>query len=308
MRESTGEAVGKIILMGEHAVVYNMPAIALPFPQAKIITRVYEKRGPVKIMSDLYKGDLLGAPDRLSGLTILISKVMMDFNQPLMDLSIEFKSEIPPERGMGSSAAVAASVVRALFAYFQQPLSEAILLSYVDFAEKINHGNPSGLDARITVLEQPLMFIKGRGFTSINLNLNGYLIAADTGIKGKTKEAVAHVQNRLAKQPDDFYDIKRIGMLVNLALTTIEQQELDQLGALMNENHTLLKTLGVSHPLLDEFCQVALDHGAIGAKLTGGGMGGVMIALAKNLITAKNIASALKQAGAAKIWIHQLED
>ena len=302
-----GTAHGKIILIGEHAVVYDMPAIALPFTTATITVEVSSYQGKSYLESACYCGSLDQAPGDLAGLQACLTAVCADLDQSSDHLYIKVDSMIPAERGMGSSAAVATALVKALFHYFQVDLSNEALSTYVQIAEKITHGNPSGLDATVVNSIAPVYFKRNQVPKAIPLNVDGYLIAADTGIKGHTKEAVGDVAKLVETAKVQTMDIvHHLGQLTHQAKKAIMTNNLPSLGDILNQSHQLLRDLTVSNPNLDQLVQVAQDAGAYGAKLTGGGRGGCMIALAQSGQDASNIAKELEKAGAIETWIHPL--
>lgn len=305
--QTTGVAHGKLILLGEHAVVYGEPAIALPFKAAPVRVKVSKTKEPSRILSSYYQGLLHDAPDSVSNITATINTVCDDLNQSADHLLISITSTIPPERGMGSSAAVATALVRALFAYFEKPLSSSKLLEYVDSSEEIAHGNPSGLDARVTSGEFPVFYKKGQILEPFPLNISGYLIVADTGIKGQTKQTVKDVAKLMTEFPEQTTDVVRsIGRLTVEAKAAIENNEIERLGKLLNQAHAHLKQLNVSNKQLDTLVATAITQGALGAKLTGGGRGGCIIALSGTIQEAETIAGKLAEQGAVDTWIHAL--
>ncbi len=305
--QATGKAHGKIILLGEHAVVYGEPAIAFPFKAAPVEVTITKSEIPTRIQSDYFQGFLHEAPQSLNNFKILVKTLCSDLHRSSDGLSITITSDIPAERGMGSSAAVATALVRALFAYFNVPLDREKLLSYVDMSEKIAHGNPSGLDARVTSSEDPVFYKKGHAVVPFDMNSTGYLIAADTGVKGQTRQAVEAVAEQVEGLPDQtLAAIRQLGSLTLQAKKAIESNHMITLGSTMTEAHDILKHLQVSSEKLDVLVDTALKHGALGAKLTGGGRGGCMIALASTKEDAENIAIKLMEQGAAASWIHAL--
>jgi len=306
IRES---AVGKIILIGEHAVVYGEPAIAMPFSEARVTASISEKKGPVDLDCIYYKGELFKAPEILLGLSRLVEEITKSFNKKLEDFTIRIDSTIPPERGMGSSAAVAIATTRALYKYFNKKLSYEKLTNLANISETVIHGTPSGIDAATIAGEKPLYFIKGEPFKALKLNLDGYLIVADTGEKGQTKATVASVRNLTKSNPKKYIPlIKELGQLTNQARESIEKNNKKLLGQLMIQAHKNLQELGVSNQILDRLVEAALDQGALGAKLTGGGRGGCMIALAADKKSADLIAKSLIENGAKNVWIDNLGD
>lgn len=306
-KAAVGTAHGKIILIGEHAVVYNMPAIALPFMATTITVRITEKEGETHITSDYFTGYLSQVPEALYGFKEALIMVANHLDVSEQGLNIHVDSQIPSERGMGSSAAVATALIKALCNYFDYEIDEDTLKNFVDVAEKITHGNPSGIDTTVVNSSNPIYFKKNQPPAFIPLNLDGFLIAADTGIKGNTKEAVSDVGKLVdSAKSQTMKVIEKIGDLTGKAKVTITENNVLSLGEIMNQTHRLLKQLTVSSDELDHLVQAALQAGACGAKLTGGGRGGCMIALAKTSDHAKEIAQALTEAGAIKTWIHPL--
>nr|WP_300002983.1 mevalonate kinase [Tissierella sp.] len=306
-----GSAIGKIILMGEHSVVYGQPAIAIPFPNAEIRSEVSQGMGDTMLICSSYSGKLKDAPENFEGLRTMVKMIMEEFdhvleafNNVLKDFNINIESTIPSERGMGSSAAVAASTVRALYDYFEKPLDREILTRWVNCAEKIVHGNPSGIDTAIVVGEEPLYYIKGEPLEEIDCQLDAFLIVADTGEKGETKFAVAKVKEFVDETPHiGIKTIERLGKLVSESREKIENNDVEALGRNMNEAQELLETLGVSNKAIESLVEVARESGALGSKLTGGGLGGCIISLCKDKADAEKISKALIDTGAANTWI-----
>lgn len=299
-----GNANGKIILMGEHSVVYGEPAIALPFKATQITATITDSANDL-LVSDYYQGALQTAPKALKSVKELVQKLQTDLQTA--PISLKLTSTIPAERGMGSSAAVAVAITRAFFDWQEKPLDQRTLLSYVDHSEKIAHGNPSGIDAAATSGQQPIFFEKGAPFEPFKLNLDAYLVVADTGVKGKTREtvkSVAHLFEHHRKQT--AFQIQQLGEFAKEAKLAIMHNQPEQLGKAMNRAQNVLEELAVSDETLDRLISAARKEGALGAKLTGGGRGGCMIALAANAQDAQRIANELNQQGAAASWIQEL--
>lgn len=309
MKDKTGlgTAIGKIILIGEHSVVYGQPALAIPFDTTKIKTTIVRKNGPVYLDCFFYKGLFLDLPENLFGLRSIIKEIVASFNEVLKDFTIRIESTIPAERGMGSSAAVAIATIRSLYDYFDQDLTKDDLLKWSNISEEIVHGNPSGIDAAIISGERALYYIKGEPFVPFDFKLDAYLIVADTGENGQTRAAVSGVRELVESKPEYGQAlIKELGSLTNKAKVFIEENDIKGLGQTMSKAHLLLDKLGVSNGLLNQLVDTALDSGALGAKLTGGGRGGCIIALARDEEEANIISNKLLSAGAKDTWISNM--
>lgn len=306
--QGVGESNAKIILLGEHSVVYNQPSIAIPFPAAKVSTVVKETSDQTVISCEFYQGLLEDMPELLESLKETIRVTLKQLNKENHPLDIRIESQIPAERGMGSSAAVSVATTRALFDFFNTVLTQENLLSIVDISEKIAHGNPSGLDALMTSSSSPYYYTKGQPFEALKLNLDAFLVVGDTGKTGQTKEAVTSISKKLTKT-DSVNTKKRIDQLGELAKKGryfLENNEATKLGLTMSNVHQLLSELGVSSPELNQLVETAEKNGAIGAKLTGGGRGGCMIALTHDRIGAEKIAQALTDNGAKTTWVYDM--
>lgn len=303
-----GESNGKIILMGEHAVVYGEPAIAFPFQAAKVVASLNEHitSSGDQLVSSHYTGILRDAPHSLKNIKQLVFNLKKEL-QIEQSLELTIHSTIPAERGMGSSAAVATAVTRAFYDYLEQPLSREQLLTNVQISEKIAHGNPSGIDAAATSSLEPIYFVKGHPFDYFSLNIDAFLIVADTGIKGQTRAVVKDVAHLFEKDQQKVgQKIQQLGYLTRQAKKAIVKNNPEHLAQAMNEAQLILKNLTISNDFLDVLIEAARDSGALGAKLTGGGRGGCMIALAQTKTKAQEISEALLQAGAAATWIQGL--
>ncbi|MDU4515980.1 mevalonate kinase [Streptococcus mitis] len=285
-----GQAHSKIILIGEHAVVYGYPAISLPLLEVEVTCKVVPAESPWR----LYEEDTLS-------MAVYASLEYLDITEACIRCEID--SAIPEKRGMGSSAAISIAAIRAVFNYYGADLPHDVLEILVNRAEMIAHMNPSGLDAKTCLSDQPIRFIKNVGFTELEMDLSAYLVIADTGVYGHTREAIQVVQS---KGKDALPFLHALGELTQQAEDAISQKDVERLGQILSQAHLHLKEIGVSSPEADHLVETALSHGALGAKMSGGGLGGCIIALADNLTHAQELAERLEEKGAVQTWIESL--
>lgn len=309
-----GKASGKIILMGEHAVVYGQPAIAIPFSAVETVAEVKEDGEALTVTCEFYDGLVHKMPEILESLKHAIRFSLYRIGAPQDPaIHIDIHSTIPAERGMGSSAAVAVAIARSLFNFYGKVLTDKELWEIVQSSEKIAHGNPSGIDTVTTSGKSPVFFVKDQPIEQLSINMDAYLIVADTGQTGQTLKAIQSVKALLSKvtyQIDSLSDpkqaIKELGQLTKLAKEALLNNYILELGEVMNQAHQLLASLTVSNQTLDRLAQAARQAGALGAKLTGGGRGGCLIALAKDKESVEKIARALLEQGAKQAWCQYL--
>lgn len=301
-----GQSHAKIIFFGEHSVVYGQPAICLPVSKIKTSVTITAVNTGQTIQSRYFTGKLSAMPDSQTGIQLLIRTILTELKQEATPFAMRIESAIPAERGMGSSAATAIAIIRAFFHFFEEPLSHSELLRLADVSEQYIHGNPSGLDAATTSSRFPIWFVRGRRPQTIPIKQNAFLVIADTGILGQTGLAVQYVKNRLAQDPQAELAIEQLGQNAKQARICLANGDANTLGHLMNDTQKNLAMLGVSHPLIDQYIKLALDSGALGAKLTGGGMGGCLIVLVNNQTQAQEIATVLQQNGTVQTWTEPL--
>jgi len=299
----TAEAPGKIILCGEHAVVYGRPAIAAPVSQVSAQVTIEENTTELLIHArDLNRLDRYSdlAPSHPLGAIIRLTlSALGDAAPPNATLTID--STIPIASGLGSGTAVSTAIVRALAKYFGRNFDAPTVSSLVYEVEKIHHGTPSGIDNIVIAFGQPVFFIRNQSIETFSVPVPFRLIIADTGIHSPTKIAVGDV--RKAWEADHVkYEalFDRCGEIARAARSLIESGLPDQLGPLLTDNHRLLREMDVSSPELDTLVDAALNAGALGAKLSGGGRGGNMIALIANESEAR-VRGALLNAGAKRV-------
>ena len=290
-------APGKIILFGEHAVVYGKPAIAIPVSGMRASAWSEDSENGLTINA-LDLGKKFNLKSENNQFSVLAQSILAKNNQNEPNLTINLSSKLPQGSGMGSSAATSTAVCRALSGYLGINLAENEISELVFDAEKVVHGTPSGIDNTVVAYEMPVYFIKGEKPKTFEPGKEFFLVIGDTGIEASTKETVSNVRNNWKKEPglmDGYFDeIERITKQGKIA---IENGNEKMVGEMMNENHELLNSIGVGHNELEKLIDIAKDAGALGAKLTGGGGGGNMVALAEDKKAQKKIHDAITEAG-----------
>ena len=285
-----GQAHSKIILIGEHAVVYGYPAISLPLLEVEVTCRVVPSTTPWRLFEE----------DTLS-MAVYASLEYLNVKDAYIRCQID--SAIPEKRGMGSSAAISIAAIRAVFDYYQAELPDDVLEILVNRAEMIAHMNPSGLDAKTCLSDQPIRFIKNVGFEELAMDLSAYLVIADTGVYGHTREAIQVVESK-GKEALPF--LYALGELTQQAEEAIKTKDAVKLGEILTKAHGNLKEIGVSCSEADHLVNTALANGALGAKMSGGGLGGCIIALVADYHQAQDLAERLEEKGAVQTWIESL--
>ncbi|HEX6594090.1 MAG TPA: mevalonate kinase [Bacillota bacterium] len=302
-KTAVGVAHSKLILIGEHAVVHGQPAIAIPFPLIGVESVVEYVPGSIKLDSSFYHGPLESAPTSLKGIANSIEATLEYLELPKQDLLIQIQSSIPPGKGLGSSASVAIAVVKSLFAYAGVDYSEEDLLHFANIAETYAHGAPSGIDTLTITSESPVWYEQENPTVFIEPKDNFHFIVADSGRVGDTRSAVESVANLFKSAPKIIQSkLDRIGELTHQAKDALEKAGKQILGQLLNEAQKELEALGVSDAALNRLIHFARQEGALGAKLTGGGNGGCIVALAQNEMHSKQLAEKLKKFGAQAVW------
>lgn len=308
-QQGIGTSHAKIILMGEHSVVYGQPAIALPLPNVKLTVTLTQRSDHQQLVKSRYfTGDRRQLPSAMKGIDKLIEALSQHFHAQELGWELKIDSELPAERGMGSSAASAVAIVRAFFDLFEKQLDRQTLLQFADIEEQITHRSPSGLDAATVSAAQPVYYVKGQSNTPISLNLQATMVIADTGIKGATIEAIEAVQALMKYAPQETNArITHLGKLVLASRQFLGNNEVFKLGTTLNAAQDDLRALQVSDQHLDHLINVAVKNGALGAKLTGGGRGGCMFAITQTALGARRLAGILREHGAKQTWLQPLD-
>ena len=314
-------APGKIILFGEHSVVYGYPAIvtAIKLRTKCIVTESLRNEVQLSIFS---KYSLNGSSTGLKREYIMNKEqnefITQDSNheQPVnpayyfitekvLNLStsnkyphIHISSQIPPGIGLGSSAANSVASLASLSAYMGLNLSMEELNELAFKAEEITHGKPSGVDNTISTYGG-IQFYREKKFSQLNIpNFSSYVVIVNSGIPRNTKTYVEKVAKSLEEDKSKYQNIlEEIGNLTIIAKSSLMEGNIQKLGNLMTQNHLLLEELGVSHPILTDLTNSLVKLGSLGSKLTGAGGGGCIISLFDDYQKANRAIEEMKNRG-----------
>lgn len=299
-------APGKVILVGEHAVVYGAQAIALPIDigiRVAIYRSPRENDGPsIRGIGPYLMGDIIVNLNS-TGPSILkqaLGYLREIFGPKIHQVAIVVDANLPPGRGLGSSASLSVALIRGLYRYFAMPLADNELEKHALALETIFHGRPSGIDHGVVIKEKAIGFKRQEQNRSslwpIAIKSNLKLVIGLVGPHDGTKNAVAELGER-RKRHLDVYDrifagLDAIAQEMEIALIAGQQASV---GELMNVAQGYLNALALSTPEIEKLCGIAKNRGALGAKLTGAGGGGAVIALCDG--NEDDLAQAFRAAG-----------
>ncbi len=287
-------------------MVYGRPAIAVPVTQvqarASVMAEPLAPTGRVWLEApDIGLNSDLAALPASHPAQLLVHELMkMLAIDHLPALRLRISSTIPVAAGLGSGAAVSVAALRAISAFLGHPLDDEHVNALAFEVEKAYHGTPSGIDNTVITYARPLYFMKGQPFELLKVSRPFTLVIADSGVSSPTAAAVAGVRERWQTAPARYNELfDQIAAIVKAARQVIEGGEVEKLGAMMDQNQLLLQEMGVSGPELERLVEAARKAGAWGAKLSGGGQGGNMLALVPPE-KAEAVTEALSQAGAVR--------
>ncbi len=296
---ASGVASGKVILLGEHAAVYDKHVLALPI-EAAITARVAELAAGIRLSIpewDVQQEWLPGQPAPSSAAAV-VALITEKLGIGSLGFDLHIHSRIPAAMGLGSSAALAVALIRAFDNFLQRKMSDVEVDKLAFECERLAHGTPSGIDNNIATYGEAVLYSKGSRSRTKPMNLAEAppLVVAASGSKGNTKDQVAGVRFRYERARDlyttIFDEIDEISVAGSVAL---RECDYEQLGSLMNVCQGFLNAIEVSTPELEKMIDIARKNGAIGAKLTGAGGGGSIVALCPG--KERNVANALQNAG-----------
>ena len=289
-------APAKIILFGEHFVVYGEPAIVLAIDRRAYATVDFNDDKSLQVKSSNLKlkgffkdgmfkveqGDAREARSRFEPVRLAVEKVLAKYGANV-GLNVEINSTVPVAAGLGSSAAVVAAVTAGVGALLKVKMSKEDVFAIALEAEKTVHGTPSGVDPAIATYGGSILFQTDTGFKPLEVKAQIPLVIGDTGVERFTRIQVEKVRKIAENYPQVMEPLRKAAREIVLrGIDALKENDLDTLGELMNINQALLYGIGVSDESLEWLINAARKGGALGAKLTGAGGGGCMIALAND--------------------------
>jgi len=304
----TGKGYGKTILFGEHFVVYGLPSIASALG-ASTTADVKVVKGKGWTINDQrpatpgYKEQKYN--DAMQSIANIINFLKVDVENQKLDIT--FAGDLIAASGVGASAAQCTSLARALSETFNLNLDDEKVNDAAYEGEKAYHGTPSGIDNTASTYGGLIWFVRNLGAGKNIMELlktprKMLMVIADTGITASTTEVVADVRRLKEENPEKiekiFGEYKKLAEKAKKALL---KGDIATIGNLMNQNHKMLQQITVSGEINDELVRIALENGAIGAKLTGTGRGGLVIGLAENQGVQEKIANAIEEKGCS-VW------
>lgn len=297
---------GKVVLLGEHSVVYGRHAIAVPVP-ITVKALVEDREEGIVLMIPRWgvEYELAGNLTERRSFERPAGVILDKLGLSNRGMCIEVFPDVPRSMGLGGSAAIAVAIVRALDRHYRIGLSDEDVNQLAYESEKIAHGNPSGLDNTLACYAKPLVFRPGDPPLVEPLNIRKPIpaVIGITGREGLTAKTVGRVREAW-RQDKKLYEriFDEIDTLVLSAVKAIQDEDIEVLGELMNVNHGMLNALQVSTPELEQLVEIARKNGALGAKLTGGGGGGSIIAVCDG--ATEPVISAIKDAGFQAISVN----
>ncbi len=296
-----GIGFGKAILFNEHFVVYGVPAIVSAIGKYTV-AKAQEYEEPTLHLVDnrnatpSYKEDK--KEQQQDSIQHIINTMNLDFSNG--GVEVELAGSLYAASGIGASAASCVAMARALSEFYELDLSDEKINEIAYEGEKGYHGTPSGIDNTASTYGGLIWFEKKEPSVIDRIELQNpvEIVMGNTGKVADTTAAVAGVRRRKENNPEKYAEIfRRAENVAYLAKQAFLDEDLREIGKLMNENHKLLQQIEVSSRELDFLVKLARDYGAFGAKLTGGGMGGNMIALTPGRKLQDEVANAIEKEG-----------
>lgn len=304
-------ACAKVILFGEHAVVYDAPAIALPVSTLRVKATIEPGIG-LEPGTVLIKIPGLGMDTNLKSLpgshpvALSIQNTLESIGiQGQPSFRLRLTNNFPLGAGLGGSAAIAVAIARGLSAFLGHPLSQTEVNAIAYESEHSAHGTPSGIDNTVVSLEKPIYYLKGQKPEILKPGCQFSFLIADTGVSKYTQDVVGDLARKRAADLAVPEIMKAIGIISKEGRKAFSKGDSSKLGSLMDENQSYLENLGVSLLQLQKLIEAARVAGALGAKLTGGGRGGCILALTE-ADKRQVVEKALQESGAKETFFFEI--
>lgn len=288
---AVSSAPAKVILFGEHFVVYNNPAIVAAINrrirvqvQLNDKSRINIRSGENSLSLPVNSNDNYIMSQDTNSISLFpifkcIKYIFKERNLSDVGANLEIESQIPYGEGLGSSAASCVSSVAALYSMFSD-LDKTQVYETARILEQNIHTNSSGVDCYVSTFGGIVNFQPDKGFSYLVPKKKFTLLIGTSGIKHSTGKVVSQVRKFKQENSSVFKDLaSKAHEICKRAGTSMNKGDESELGNLLSENHKLLSAIGVSHPEIEKMIETCLDNGAFGAKLTGAGMGGAVVAL-----------------------------
>jgi mevalonate kinase len=299
-----GKGYGKTILFGEHFVVYGLPSIvsalgAYTTADVKVVKGNGSTVNDQRPATPGYKEQKY--IEAMQSIANIINHLKVDIENQRLEIS--FAGDLIAASGVGASAAQCTSLARALSETFNLNLDDEKINEAAYEGEKAYHGTPSGIDNTASTYGGLIWFVRNLGAGKNTMDLlqsprKMLIIMANSGITASTTEVVADVRRLREENPEKIEKIfGKYKKLVEAAKKALLKGDIATIGNLMNQNHKMLQQITVSGEINDELVEIALENGAIGAKLTGTGRGGLVIGLAENEDIQEKIVNAIEEKG-----------
>jgi len=294
-----GKGYGKVILINEHFVVYGVPSIVSAIEKVTV-ARVDRTSGVGWTLDDRRPATLGYKEEKFEQQRDSIDRILraagVDVSRAPIRITLE--GDLVAASGIGASAASCVAIARAISEEFDFHFSDERINQIAYEGERAYHGTPSGVDNTAATYGGLIWFIRGKPIERISIKRPVEVVMGNTGLVANTEAAVAGVRERKQKYPDKYDKIFREAEeLAYMARRALVGYDLRAVGRLMNRNHELLKAIEVSCKELDFLVELARDNGAYGAKMTGGGLGGNMVALTPGKDLQDKVARAIKKEG-----------
>ncbi|MEW6603982.1 MAG: mevalonate kinase [Thermoproteota archaeon] len=307
MTKGKASAPAKVILFGEHFVVYGNPAILASINRRITVNARKTDDEKITIRSDIgIAGEYIGAGFKTIEGGIEVKEALDPLHGAIRHvlstrktgIELDISSTVPPGIGLGSSAAACVATIAAANSLFQKNPSRQKICNLAIESERMIHVNSSGADCYVSTFGGLIRYSKAKGFKKIRAKGTLALVVASTGVRHSTGDLVAGVKRFKERNESLFANLaEQAADICTQAQAAITSGKRAKVGGLMNENQAILRQIGVSHYKVDDLIDICIKAGALGAKITGAGGGGAIIALAANKQDSTRIASRVKAAG-----------